>query len=184
MEDKEYLEKFKSQAIEILLKQSKDLALSGTTLLESEDINELWDKCAADYMADAVKEFNTYPEVSLAWAAYLGIAAAYAWDGDWRKSKNISNFYKEICSKRGFDEMDEFVIEEIMGYKLKSYDHIKTENGMRSLASCVLNLMKKESPENMTNRAFHIFAAASSAMFKIGANIALYQLGYKLTKLN
>ncbi len=179
MESKDFLEEFQDKAIERLLKQCKEMDLSSGCLMETDDINHLWYNCASDYIADAIKEFNSYPEVALAWASYLGIAAAYLWDGDWEKNKNISNLYRLISNKRGFDEMDEFVIEDIMGLTLKSPEHLRIENSLRKLSDTILNLISKEGVESMTSNAFHIFAISSNAMFKIGASIGLYILGYK-----
>ena len=46
------------------------------------DFEQTWERLAPGYMADAVREFNGYPEVVLAWAAYLGAAVACLWDRD------------------------------------------------------------------------------------------------------
>ena len=175
-----FLEEFQKKSTEILLCKAKDLGLSTGKLLESEDITNMWFKCAPDYMAAAIKEFNSYPEVALAWASYVGLAASFLWDGDWKENQKIPNLYHFLANKRGFDELDEYVTEEIMKLELKSLQHIKIENSLRSLASSILGLMKKENPEAMTENAFKIFAIATNAMFKIGASIGLHVLGYKL----
>ena len=49
----------------------------------SPDMEQMWTRLAPEFLADAVPEFNGYPEVVLAWAAYLGAAVAWGWDRDW-----------------------------------------------------------------------------------------------------
>ena len=49
-------------------------------LLESEDLENKWNDYIKDYIADAVANFNDYPEAALAWAGFLGMGVANAWD--------------------------------------------------------------------------------------------------------
>ena len=42
-------------------------------LLESEDLENKWNDYIKDYIADAVANFNDYPEAALAWAGFLGM---------------------------------------------------------------------------------------------------------------
>ena len=51
--------------------QSADRLKEG--LLESPDLEAKWDEYIKDYIADAVANFNDYPEAALAWAAFLGL---------------------------------------------------------------------------------------------------------------
>ena len=41
------------------------------SLMLTEDFEQTWEKVSPDFMVDAVREFNDYPEVVLAWAAYI-----------------------------------------------------------------------------------------------------------------
>ena len=81
-------------------------------LLEVEELNEKWRTSAPEYMVDAVKEIAAYPTVSLAWAAYLGMAIAYGWDADWEKFAKMP--YSEFYGPRKFDDMDENILENIL----------------------------------------------------------------------
>ncbi len=50
---------------------------------QTEDIALVWRVLAPEYMADAVPEFNQYPEVSLSWAAYVGAGVASVYQENW-----------------------------------------------------------------------------------------------------
>ena len=80
------------------------------------DFEQMWQRLAPDFMADAIREFNGYPEVVLAWSAYLGAAVAWCWDKDWTAYKDMD--YAFFCGEKGFDYMDEHITEDILGYKL------------------------------------------------------------------
>ena len=45
-------------------------------LPEAPDIEGLWSKIGESYLPDAIREFNTYPTVSLGWMMYVGMAIA------------------------------------------------------------------------------------------------------------
>ena len=50
------------------------------TRLSSPDIDEAWFRLAPSFYGDAVRNFNAYPEFTLACAGYLGMAVAHLWD--------------------------------------------------------------------------------------------------------
>jgi len=89
-------------------------------LLVAEELEDKWKEIAPEYMVDAVPQIQDYPTVSVAWAGYLGIGLAVLWDRDWAKYKNDPNLYKFFVEPRGFDCMDEFVVEELLGVGLDS----------------------------------------------------------------
>ena len=61
------------------------------------DFEQMWQRLAPDFMADAIREFNGYPEVVLAWSAYLGAAVAWCWDKDWAAYKDMD--YAFFCGE-------------------------------------------------------------------------------------
>ena len=70
--DSDYLDRFEAILEEGLLKLSSNLGLTDGELLSSEDINAKWeDSLMQGYVGDAVENFNSFPEVAVAWAAYL-----------------------------------------------------------------------------------------------------------------
>ena len=61
--------------------------LVGDTLLQSDDIDDRWEEYIKDYVADAVENFNQYPEAAISWAGFLGIGVAHWWDMDWQEHR-------------------------------------------------------------------------------------------------
>ena len=80
MEDKEYLKAFEQRLQEAIILPAP--ALGGKFMLV-DDISAQWERFQHEYIADAVTQIADYPEVSVAWAAYLGLAVAEGWDRDW-----------------------------------------------------------------------------------------------------
>ena len=77
MADIEYLNRFENKLQEALLRLCTSYHMLDGTLLASDDIDLHWKKLAPEYMADAVPQVREYPTVSVAWAAYLGMAVAF-----------------------------------------------------------------------------------------------------------
>ena len=150
--------------------------------LSSEDITGRWDYLIKDYIADAVHEFNGYPEATIAWPAFLGMAVAHYWDSDWESHKNDT--YHDFYGARKFDDLDEHILGEILCLPLGSEEvkHIALTVNSCSLAT--LALIKKQGIEPETVDGFYILARAYTVMFRIGAAIELQRLGYKLEALS
>ena len=81
-------DKFEENLRNELVKLCTEFGMMDRVLLSSEDIDGKWDEFGRDCMIDAVREFNEYPEVVLAWAGYLGMAVACRWGGNWQAHKN------------------------------------------------------------------------------------------------
>lgn len=79
---KHYIDQFEEKLTKDLLKILTEKGLLKGKLLESEDINEVWERDAPEYMVDSVKEIAKYPNVALGWAMYFGMAVARYWDTD------------------------------------------------------------------------------------------------------
>jgi hypothetical protein len=180
----EYLRAYEEKLIESLTAQASSLRFLGGTLLQSDDIEALWHKSAPEYMADAVPNVADYPAVSVAWAAYFGLAIAHLWDKKWDKVMEAENAYAMIRDPRGFDSMDEYIMEEILGYRFDSQTAQNIENLIRGLANTAVAAIRHEAIEPQSELAFHVFARTVKVMFRLGAGIELYRLGYKYVKAN
>lgn len=167
---------FKERIQDYLLKESTATGLLNGTLLSSPDIDDAWMRLAPDYYGDAVKEFNKYPEFTLACAGYLGMAVAFLWDKDWASFNDVK--YSYFQGERGFDDMDDHITGNILK---ESRDSV---SAMQSLSGAAYHFLMKESPELGTVNAYKMFLACGEVMFKIGAAIELYRLGYKFEKVN
>lgn len=149
-------------------------------LPSSQDVDERWKAIAPEYMADAVPQINDYPVVSIAWAGYLGMAVANDWDNDWEVYKQRP--YKEYYGACGFDDMDEHIVEKILGLSLDSPEAKEIEAMMRRLSQLALTLIRRENIEPQSRVAFYIYSKVVAIMFRIGASMELLRLGYVCRK--
>lgn len=62
------------------------------------------------------KDLVDYPVVSLGWMMFVGMAMAYYWDTDWEKYSGMTDCYEQIRDMRGYDEIDDAVVEGLLGY--------------------------------------------------------------------
>lgn len=177
-----YLENFESRITEELLRLCKQYEVLDGTLLATEDINARWQAFAPEYMADAVPNIASYPTVAIAWAGYVGIAVAHLWDSDW--AAHSKDEYKSLYGPAGFDDMDENIVQNVLGFHLESREAKSIEQMMRRLGETALTLIRRENIEPQSPMAFHIYARVVKVMFRIGAAIELKRMGYKFEQVN
>lgn len=168
--------------IDTILRQVTDLGLLKGELLFVEELEERWRTSAPEYMAAAVPQIAEYPAVAIAWAGYLGVGAAAIWDNDWESYAEVEDLYSLISKPRGFDEMDEYVMEGLLGMKLDSEEAQKLESVMRSIAHTAQGMIHKENIEAQSVLAFHIFARTTKVFYKVGIAMGLHLLGYSYVK--
>ena len=181
MELKEYLDNFEEKLQQEILRLCTNYKFLSGTLLATEDIDNYWQVIAPEYMADAVEQVQDYPTVSVAWAAYLGMAA-FGWDIDWNTISKAK--YKDFYGEQGFDDMDEHLIRDIIGIPLESEDAKDIEEMIRRCAQKAIDLIRHEQIEPQSPVAFHVFARAVKVMYRTGAAIQLKRMGYKFEKVN
>jgi hypothetical protein len=178
----DYLNQFETNLERaLLLVCTSEGALDGV-LLATDDLTDLWNATLApEYMVDAVPNVRDYPTVSVAWAAYLGMAVALGWDEDWATCRNMP--YAAYHGSRGFDDMDDHIVRDILCLPLDSPEAQHLTNLVRSLSETVVTMIRNEQIEPQSQEAFHVFARSCRVMFKLGAAIELKRLGYKMEKL-
>lgn len=179
----EYLNKFEENITKTLLKELQSAGFSNGQLLYAEELEEKWNEIAPEYMIDAVPQIASYPSVSIAWSAYVGMGVAYLWDKNWDNYGTRADLYDFVRGLKGFDYMDEHIIENILHLKLEGTEHTKIENTIRNCSHHCLDMIRRENIEPQSVDAFHIFARCTKAMFKIGVSLGLYSLGYKYEKM-
>lgn len=182
MVNKVYLENFESRIMDELLRLCTQYKVLEGTLLATDDIDARWHELAPEYVADAVPNIADYPTVAIAWAGYLGMAVAHYWDADWASHSNDE--YKAYYGEQGFDDMDEHIVRDIIGFHLESQEAKNIEQMMRRLGEQALTLIRRENIEPQSPMAFHVFARAIKVMFRIGASMELKRLGYKFEQVN
>ncbi len=182
-EQKVLLDTFENDLVEACLQCATQREYLNGQLFETDDLNELWDEVAPEYMADAVPNVPSYPLVAIGWAAYLGMAYAHFWDKDWEHFNEEPNPYQYVSQVRGFDLMDEYVCNEIIGVGYESVEGQRLEDVLRAISEICLTRIKKEEVEPQSQLAFHVFARATKTMYRIGAAMELHRLGYKYEKI-
>lgn len=176
----EYFDTFEQNLQIELLKLCTSHKMLDGTLLASEDIDERWKEYAPSYMADSVSQINTFPAAAIAWAGYVGMAVAQWWDGNWERY--AAEPYETLHGERGFDDMDEHIVRDILGLPLESPEAEKIEEMMRSCAHTAMTFIRREDTEAQTTKAFYLFARTTRVLFRIGAALELKRLGYKFEK--
>lgn len=155
-------------------------ALNGA-LLAADDITSHWEVLAPEYVADAVGQIADYPIVSVAWAGYLGLAVAHGWDANWEAC--LRTPYKDYYGDQGFDDMDEHIVQHVLGLSLESKEAQGIESLIRSCAQTAVTLIRREQIEPQSPMAFHVYARTIKVMYRIGAALELQRLGYKFEEV-
>lgn len=182
MVNKVYLENFESRMTDGLLRLCKQYGMLDGTLLATDDIDARWQDFAPEYMADAVPNIADYPTVAIAWAGYVGMAVAHLWDEDW--VLHCNDDYKSLYGSAGFDDMDENIVQNVLGFHLESQEAKNIEQMMRRLGETALTMIRRENIEPQSPMAFHIYARVVKVVYRIGAAIELRRLGYKFEQVN
>ena len=181
MADIAYLNNFETKLEEELLSLCTEYKMLDCVLLSTDDINDHWKTLAPEFMADAVKEVADYPEAAVAWAAYLGMAVAKGWDTDWGAC--LKKPYRNYYGHNKFDDMDEQIVKHELGLALDSKEALQIEEMLRRCADKTISLIRFEQIEPQSVMAFHVFARSVKAMFRIGAALQLFRMGYKFEKV-
>ena len=177
--DLELLNTFAENLSKAVVKQCSDDGLLDGQMLTVEELNEKWRESAAEYMAAAVPQIAEYPLAAIAWACYMMHG-----DKSWGEYKDVQDWYSLMAKPRGFDEMDEYVVECLIGYALTSPEAEKLENTIRKCAHLAQTFIRKEGIEPQSVMAFHIYARAVKVFFELGVSLELYHRGYKYVKMN
>lgn len=176
MEDnKLFLDNFESTLQNGLVKVCQGAGYLKDGLMESPDLEGKWNEYIKDYIADAVENFNDYSEAALAWAGFLGMGVADAWDRNWDNYRDRP--YSFYYGSRGWDDMDEHILYEFIG--LRAEQGKRLSDTLQSCALACLGLISHEGIETQTELGFYCLARAYTVFFRIGASLELERLAYK-----
>jgi len=182
MEEQEYLSQYERRLTDSLVSLCTAYEMMGGTLLENDDIeSKFTESLAQPYLTDAVREYRQYPEAAVAWAGYLGMAVAKLWDADWQAYQQVT--YADLQGPRGFDDMDERITTQVLGYLLDSEPARRIASMLSNCAVEALTMIRHEHIEPQSPRAYYVFARTVQVLYRIGASIELFLLGYKLERL-
>jgi hypothetical protein len=182
MEDNRYFDTYENNLLQEMLRVCTSRGMLDGELLNSEDIDQKWKEWAPEYIAEALPEVNSYPEFAIACAGYAGTAVAQWWDQVW--GRHHSESYESLHGPRGFDDMDEHIVQKILGLALDSTEAKQIVNILLCCAQKGVDFIRHEQIEAQTVKAFHIFARTVKVMFRIGAALQLRRLGYKFHKVD
>ncbi len=149
---------------------------------ECPDVEERWGEIARAYLPDGAKEFQEYPVVSLGWMMLVGMAMSYYWDTDWEKQSERHDQYQALRDMKGYDNMDEAVIQDLLGYRDEAAE--KVTELVQQCAARVYSLLSHERVEPGTEAALGCYVAALHQLYLAGMAMELNALGYHMTPLN
>ena len=183
MDEQAYLSQYERRLQDSLVSLCTAYEMMGGVLLENDDIESKFTEAFAQpYLADAIREYRQYPEASVAWAGYLGMAAAKLWDADWQAFQQVR--YADLQGSRGFDDLDERITAQVLGYSLDSEPARRIADILSNCAVEALTMIRHEHIEPQSPRAYYVFARTVQVLYRIGASIELFLLGYKIELLN
>ena len=150
-------------------------------LPECPDVEEKWEEIAKAYIPDGIREFQDFPSASLGWMMYIGMAVAKMWDTEWEIYSKIEDLYAYMRDKRGYDQMDEYIREEVLRLRGKDYDALEKLVG--ECASRVNNALMHQNFEPGTKEAFEGYVTCLHQLYLFGAAMQLKRMGYHMEKI-
>ena len=109
------------------------------------------------------------------------MAVAKLWDADWQAYQAVT--YRDLQGPRGFDDLDERITTQVLGYALDSEPARRIADMLSNCAVEALTMIRHEHIEPQSPRAYYVFARTVQVLYRIGASIELFLLGYKLERL-
>ena len=168
-------EKIKTDLYQYLLGQDK----VDKRMPECPDVAEAWEGILQAYLPDGIREFNAYPTVSLGWMMFIGMAMAKYWDEDWNKYATTPNLYEQMRNQRGFDCLDEYILEDVLNMKGQGLDELSKL--VAECASRTLSNLRHAHIEPGTPEAFRSYVACLHQLYLMGAAMQLKRMGYHMT---
>lgn len=176
------MENFGDKLKVLLLQYLRQEGVVGERFPICQDVEDKWDNILNAYMPDGVREFNEYPMVSLGWIMFVGMAMAKFWDVDWEEYAEKNDIYETLREKRGYDEMDEYILEEVLEFdeeKCKKISDITAE------CACITNtFLRNQNIEPGTKAAVEAYFECLHQLYLMGMAMQLNDMGYKMLGLN
>lgn len=181
MANNEYLDKYEENLHQSLCTYLTEKDKIDTIFPDAPDIEDLWVIIAQSYLQDGVREFNSYPTVSLGWMMFIGMAIAQMWDEDWDKCSKTPDIYIELRDKRGYDCLDEHICENVL--HLNEDQAAALSKLVSNVAGMAHHNLISSNFENGTSEAFHAYVRTLHVLYRMGSAVQLNQLGYHMTKM-
>ena len=150
-------------------------------LPECPDVEGKWPAIAEAYLPDGAREFANYPVASLGWMMFIGMAVAKFWDEDWQKYDGIEDLYLYLRDKRGFDNLDEYILDEVLD--LHGDEGESMQNLVGDCAERTKRALFGLDIEPGTVDAFKGYVACLQCMYQMGMAVQLKAMGYHMTRV-
>jgi hypothetical protein len=150
-------------------------------LPECPDVEGKWPAIAEAYLPDGAREFANYPVASLGWMMFIAMAVAKFWDEDWAKYDQIEDLYLYLRDKRGFDNLDEYILDEVLD--LHDEAAIDMQNMVGDCAERTKRAIFALDVEPGTVDAFKAYVGGLQTLYQMGMAVQLKAMGYHMTKL-
>ena len=184
MKDRTYYKQFEETLVEELLSvcdtYPKSVDANAPFIITVDEINEVWDRVAPEYMVDAVKNVNQYPKYTFAVPGFFGLALAKLWDECWADNSAIT--YAELCGPEMFDNADEYILQHFLDRQLNTEESEKLSDQMRTFAQHAMDKIRHEDIEPQTTQAYYVLAHSARAVFRASVALELSKRGYKYQK--
>ena len=110
---------------------------------------------------------------------FLGMAIAKYWDEDWEKYSTAKGLYEQIRAQRGFDCMDEYILEDVLRLKGKGLKEIN--DLVAECASRTYSMLRHTHIEPGTREVFDAYVACLHQLYLMGIAVQLKRMGYHMT---
>lgn len=182
MDNKEIVKGFEEKVRQDLTSFLQHKGALDEKVPECPDVEEKWAEIARAYLPDGIREFQEYPVTSLGWMMFVGMAMAFYWDTDWEANAARKDFYEALRDLKGYDNMDEAVVENVLGYEGEKAKGIMDD--VAECASRVYTMLTHSHIEPGTDIAFGCYTAALHQLYLAGMEVELNALGYHMTPMN
>ena len=149
-------------------------------LPECPDVEAKWAAIAEAYLPDGAREFADYPIASLGWMMFIGMAVAKYWDTDWERYTDVEDIYTPMRDKRGFDNLDEYIMDEVLD--VHGDDAESLQNLVGDCAERTKRAIFALEIEPGTVEAFKAYVAGLQCMYQMGMAMQLKSMGYHMVK--
>ena len=149
-------------------------------LPECPDVEAKWPPVAEAYLPDGVREFADYPVASLGWMMFVGMAVAKYWDVDWTRYAATDDLYTPMRDKRGFDNLDEYIMDEVLDVHGDAAESL--QNLVGDCAERTKRAIFALDIEPGTVEAFKAYVTGLQCMYQMGMAMQLKSMGYHMVK--
>ncbi len=144
------------------------------------DVEGKWPPIAEAYLPDGIREFADYPVASLGWMMFIGMAVTKFWDEDWPRYDQIDDLYLLLRDKRGYDNLDEYILDEVLDRHGDDAERLQALVG--DTAERAKRALLGRDIEPGTVEAFKAYVACLQCMYQLGMALQLKAMGYHMVK--